>query len=286
MKKIIALFITGFSFAAPCFSQSSVWEITKDGKTLYLGGSVHILRNEDFPLPKEYDAAFEKAQLVVFEADIEQVSAPEIAQTMVAKSMLSGDQTLQTILDKTTYEQLETLCTKLSLPMERLQKIKPVMLLNSLTIILLQQFGFTPQGVDAYYLTKAREAEKETGFLETLDQQITMITDMGAGYENEYVQYSLEDFDKMEKEIPILIASWKNGVFDELLPDMLKGKEKFPTAYSALFTDRNNDWIPKIENYLSGDKVAFVIVGLAHLHGPDGLLELLKNKGYEIKQLK
>jgi uncharacterized protein YbaP (TraB family) len=64
----------------------------------------------------------------------------------------------------------------------------------------------------------------------------------------------------------------------------VQGKEKFPTAYKSLFTDRNNDWIPKIENYLRGDKVAFVIVGLAHFYGADGLLELLKNKGYKIKQ--
>jgi uncharacterized protein YbaP (TraB family) len=286
MKKFIALIMTGFFFATPCFSQSSVWEISKNGKALYLGGSVHLLRNEDFPLPEAFDAAFEKAQLIVFEADIEQVSTPEIAQMVMAKSMLPGDQTLQTVLDKTTYEQLEIACKKLSLPMENLQKIKPAMLLNTLMILQMQQIGFTPQGVDAYYLSKAKEAKKETGFLETVEQQITMLTELGTGYENEYVQYSLEDFDKMEKEIPILISSWKKGVFDELLPDMIQGKEKFPTAYRSLFTDRNNDWIPKIENYLLGGKVAFVIVGLAHLHTSDGLLELLKNKGYKIKQVK
>ncbi|MDR0694776.1 MAG: TraB/GumN family protein, partial [Prevotellaceae bacterium] len=277
MKKLIALLISGFSFAAPCFSQSSVWEISKNGKTLYLGGSVHILRSEDFPLPKEFDAAFEKAQLIVFEADVEQLATQEITQTIIAASMLPGDRTLQSILDTNTYEQLKALCEKFSLPMEKLQKIKPVMLLNTLLVQQLQQFGLTSQGVDAYYLAQAKEAGKETGFLETADQQIAMLTGIGEGYENEYVQYSLEDFDKMEKEIPILISSWKKGVFDELLPDILRVKEKFPTAYNALFTERNNDWLPKIENYLSGDKVTLVIVGLAHLHGSDGLLDILKN---------
>jgi uncharacterized protein YbaP (TraB family) len=286
MKKLIAFFITGFSFATPCFSQSSVWEISKNGKTLYLGGSVHILRSEDFPLPAAYDDAFDKAQRIVFEADIEQLSAVEISQTIVAKSMLPGDQTLQSILDTNTYAQLKALCKKFSLPIEKLQKIKPVMLLNNLLMLQMQQFGFTPQGVDNYYFSKAKEAGKETEFLETVEQQITILTDMGTGYENEYVQYSLGDFDKMDKEIPLLIASWRKGVFDELLPDMLLSKEKFPTGYRAMFTDRNNNWLPQIENYLSGDKVTFVIVGLAHLHGADGLLELLKNKGYEIKQVK
>ena len=286
MKKSIALFVTGFLFTVPCFSQSSVWEISKNGKALYLGGSVHILRNEDFPLPAAYDDAFEKAQRIVFEADIDQLSATEITQTIVAQSMLPGNQTLQSILDKDTYEQLKTLCEKFSLPMEQLQKIKPVMLLNNLLLLQLQQFGFTPQGVDNYYFSKAKETGKETGFLETVEQQIAMLTGLGTGYENEYVQYSLEDFDKMDKEIPLLIASWKKGVFDELLPDMLLSKEKFPTGYHAMFTDRNNNWIPKIENYLAGDNITFVIVGLAHLHGPDGLLELLKNKGYGIKQIK
>ncbi|MDR2358607.1 MAG: TraB/GumN family protein [Prevotellaceae bacterium] len=286
MKKLIVLFISSFLFAAPCFSQSSVWEISKNGKTLYLGGSVHILRSEDFPLPKEFDVAFEKAPLIVFEADIDQLSTQEITQTIIAESMLPGDQTLQSLLDTNTYAQLKALCEKFSLPIEKLQKIKPVMLLNTLLVQQLQQLGLTSQGVDAYYLAQAKKAGKETGFLETADQQIAMLTGMGAGYENEYVQYSLEDFNEMEKEISILIASWKKGVFDELLPDMLRGKEKFPTAYNALFTERNNDWLPKIENYLLSGKVTFAIVGLAHLHGSDGLLELLKNKGYEIKQVK
>jgi uncharacterized protein YbaP (TraB family) len=285
MKKLIALIMSGFSFATPCFSQTSVWEISKNGKTLYLGGSVHLLRNEDFPLPEAFDATFEKAQLIVFEADIEQISAAEITQAIVAKSMLPGDQTLRSILDKDTYEQLKAACEKFSLPMEQLQKLKPIMLLNTLLMLQLQQIGFTPQGVDTYYLSKAKDAKKETGFLETVEQQITMLTELGTGYENEYVQYSLDDFDKMEKDIPILISSWRKGVFDELLPDILQGKEKFPTAYKSLFTDRNNNWIPKIENYLRGDKVAFIIVGLAHLHGSDGLLELLKNKGYKVKQV-
>lgn len=286
MKKLItSFFAVAFSFGF-CFAQSSVWEVSKNGNTLYLGGSVHLLRTEDFPLPKEFDTAFEKSEMLIFETDIEQLSNPAIAQKMMANAMLPEDQTLQTVLNEEVYKQLDAKCKEIGLPIANVQKLKPAMLINILTIMRMQQLGFIPQGLDTHYHSKAKETKKEIEFLETIDFQLNLITSMGIGYENEFVQYSLDDLENIEKEISVLIKEWKDGASEQLKTQISEMKEKFPTVYQSMLINRNNEWLPKIEAYLTNKKVEFIVVGLAHMHGTDGLLEQLKNKGYQITQVK
>jgi uncharacterized protein YbaP (TraB family) len=286
MKKLITLFsAVALSFGF-CFAQSSVWQISKNGNTLYLGGSVHLLRAEDFPLPKEFDVAFDKSELLVLEADVEQMSNPEVAQGIMAQAMLPDDVTLQTVLTAETYSLLEAKCAEFSLPMANVLKLKPAMIISVLEAMKMQQLGFTPQGVDVYYLTKANEKNKKIDFLETVDFQINLLVNMGNGYENEFVKYSLEDFDNIEKEINALIPEFKNGTSKAVESEIQEMKEKFPSVYKSLYADRNNNWLPLLETYLKDTKVEFVIVGMAHLHGADGLLAQLQHKGYTVKQVK
>jgi uncharacterized protein YbaP (TraB family) len=286
MQKLMT-FITAIALSiGPCFSQSSVWKINKNENTLYLGGSVHLLRAEDFPLPKEFDTAFDKSERLVLEADAEQMSNPAIAQGMMTQAMLAGDASLQTLLNEETYKLLEAKCGEFSIPMASVMKLKPGMLVNLLDAMKLQQLGFTPQGVDVYYLSKAKEKNATLDFLETIDFQINLLVNMGAGYENEFVLYSLENSDNLEKDINTLIPEWKNGTSKEVDTQTQEMKAKFPSVYKSMLTDRNNNWLPQIETYLNDAKVAFVIVGLAHLHGEDGLLAQLHTKGYAVKQVK
>ncbi|GHT51762.1 TraB/GumN family protein [Bacteroidia bacterium] len=269
-----------------CFSQSSVWEVSKNGNTLYLGGSVHLLRAEDFPLPKEFDTAFDNSDMLVLEADVEQISSPDVAQRMMAQAMLSGDTTVQTLLNAETYNLLAAKCEEFSIPMANVLKLKPAILVMLLEVTALQQLGFTPQGVDVFYLAKAKEQSKELDFLETVDFQINLLVNIGNGCENEYVQYSLEELVNIEEEINAMIPEWKNGTSEAGESENQDMKEKFPSVYKSLISNRNNDWIPRIETYLADKKVEFVVVGLGHLHGADGVLAQLVKKGYTVNQVK
>ena len=57
------------------------------------------------------------------------------------------------------------------------------------------------------------------------------------------------------------------------------------TDYDRLLIERNRTWLPKIEALFARPRPAFVVVGAAHLVGPDGLLQMLKAKGYKVEQL-
>jgi uncharacterized protein YbaP (TraB family) len=286
MKKQISLIISGLLFVGVAFSQSSVWEVSKNGNTLYLGGSVHILRAEDFPLPSEFDKAFKKSEIFVLEVDIAQIQNPEVAQNIMTKAILQGEETLQTVLDEETFKLLETKCTELSLPLENLMKVKPAMLANMLTIVKMQQLGFALQGVDTYYYSKAKERNRKMDFLETIDFQIDLMVNMGDGFENEFVKYTLDDLDNIQTAMENLIPDWRNGTSEYISLIRTEMEETFPTVYKSMLLYRENAWLIKLEKYLTDKPVEFVVVGAAHLQGEEGLLVALKNKGYTVKQVK
>jgi uncharacterized protein YbaP (TraB family) len=295
MRRFIPLFaailfsIGLFSYAsspASVQSGSSVWKISKDDKILFLGGSIHVLRAEDFPLPKEFDRVFSKSALLVLEADIDQMANEEVAQYLLNRTYLPGGQTLQSILDSDTYALLKAECVEYGLPIEVVSNFKPSMVIAMLSVLQIQKFGFVQQGVDAYYLDKARKINKPVSFLETVEEQIDLIASMGEGYENDFVRYSLKDMSSTENELTILLSEWITGEASSIEASLIEEKEEWPVIYKTIVADRNAAWMPKIEGYLASGQVPFIIVGAAHLHGPDGLLIQLKNSGCTVEQLK
>jgi uncharacterized protein YbaP (TraB family) len=148
---VIALF-AGLIFCTPSqlYAQSSVWEITRNGNTLFLGGSVHILRNEDFPLPEEFDLAFEKSSILVLETDVDKMAEPAFLQYLMTQMLLPPGKTLQTILNAEAYSLLKEKCELFSLPIETVSLLKPSMVTSILTVLEIQKNGFVQQGVDFY----------------------------------------------------------------------------------------------------------------------------------------
>ena len=265
---------------------SSVWTVSKNGSTMFLGGSIHVLRSGDFPLPEEFDRAFEQASMLVLEADVERMADPNVAQYLMTRMFLPGDKSLESILDSKTYAMLETKCEGYGIPMASLAGIKPSMVITMLTVLEMQNSGFVQEGVDMYYLGKAMKAEMPIGFLETVEAQIDLIVAMGDGYENDYVKYSLEDLNNTENELAAIVAGWKEGDAANTEETLAEMKAQWPVLYRAMLTDRNEAWLPRLEEYLAGSRIAFVIVGLAHLHGPDGLLRRLEDSGSIVEKFR
>jgi uncharacterized protein YbaP (TraB family) len=295
MKKIIQccaviLLIAGFcscaSSPASHQSGSSVWKISKDGNSVFLGGSIHILRSDDFPLPKEFDRAFSRSSMLVLEADIEQLADESVARYLLTCMFLPDGKTLESILDFDTYEMLKEKCEEYGFPIDSVSQLKPSMIMAMLTMLEIQKSGFVQQGVDVHYLEKAKKVKKPRGFLETIETQIDMLVTMGDGYENDYVKYSLHDMDNTEKELADIVSEWKKGGASSTERAILEMKSQWPALYKTILADRNAAWLPQINEYLVSGSPVLVIVGLAHLHGPDGLLKQLADSGCTVEQFR
>jgi uncharacterized protein YbaP (TraB family) len=283
MKKLsvlMALLLLGFAG----FAQSAVWELSRNGNTLYLGGSVHILREEDFPLPEEFDAALDRSGILILEADVERVSDPEFMQGLVSRMFLKNT-TLDKLLSPEVFEELKNYCAGLGVPVSQIIMLKPMVAVNMISIMKMQKLRFVEKGVDFVCLERARAAEKKLGFLESLEFQLDLFFDMGAGYEDELIHYTVTDSDESERELLRLIDEWKRGVPDYLDKNLADMKKESPHVYRDLILNRNNAWISQIAAYLETEEIEFIVVGYGHLFGPDGLLSKLRDLGVEVKQL-
>lgn len=284
-RTIIILFLSLFSITN-CLAQTSVWKVTNDkGSSIYLGGTVHLLSPKDYPLPKEFYTAYEKSEAIAIEADIEQMEDPSIAQKMMGKIMYQDDRTLSKVLDKPVYELLKKECAKFNLPIGNLEKLKPSMVIVTLTGMKMKSSGITSEGVDKHFLTKAKSDKKEVFFLESIDSQLNLLANMGDGNENNFVKKSLKELDETETLMDGLISDWRKGEHKIMGKQIKEMKSDYPKLHKDLLVNRNNNWIPVIDNYLSTEKTEFVLMGALHLYGDSGILNQLKKKGYTIKQL-
>ena len=146
--------------------------------------------------------------------------------------------------------------------------------------------GFTPQGVDAHFNTRAINDGKAVNALETIQEQIGFLAAMGEGNESEFILVSLEDLEETGTVMEQMINAWRSGDAEQLaalfVDDM---REQAPDIYESLLNGRNQNWLPVVETMFDDADTEFVLVGAAHLVGADGLVSLLLDLGYEVRQL-
>jgi hypothetical protein len=285
MKKyVLVIFLNCLLFNIG-FAQTSLWKLEGKGTTMYIGGTIHLLSPDDYPLPAEYDSAFTHAEKLIFEADIAQMENPEVAKSLFLKAMYSDERTLKTVLNEENYSALEKESHELKVPLAQMDQFKPSIVIMTLMMMKMQEMGLTAEGVDKHFYAKAREQEKPVEFLETLEEQIDMLVNMGEGNENEFVKYSLTDFENMEKELNDMTATWRDGSSRTMIKQAKTMKKEFPDIYKSLLTDRNTAWLPKIETYLEDETVEYMLVGVMHLLGKDGILKMLEKSGYSVEQV-
>jgi uncharacterized protein YbaP (TraB family) len=267
-------------------ADTSVWSVRSGDNVIYLGGTVHLLRPSDYPLPEEFEEAYQGSSELYFETDIASMSDLSMQTQMLQQLTYSDDRLLRTVLSNEACTVLSAYTQTAGLPIAMLGKFKPELLISTLQILVFQSMGFTPQGVDAFFHARALRDGKAEGQLETVQEQIGFIAAMGEGNESEFILLSLEDLVETGDVIDVMIGAWRSGdaggLSELFVEDM---KVETPALYDSLLLQRNLKWVPQIDRMLQDADTEFVLVGVAHIVGENGLLDLLSQKDYEINQL-
>ncbi len=285
MKKIFLGICLVLLFCSSSPAETSVWKIERGNSVLFLGGTCHILRPSDFPLPPEFDKAYRAADLLVFEADPSEFNSPATQSKLMSKAMYTDGSTLENHLSPQTYQRLKEYCTANGIPLELLKKFKPSILSVMMEAIELAKLNATQEGVDLHYYTRAKQDGKVVEGLETVDEQIAFIAEMGLGNEEEFVNLTLNEMKSIRQFYESLVDAWKRGDTERLNELLIADLQKTPELYKRLLTDRNSNWLPRIDAYSQTPRIEFLLVGIGHLVGPDGILEALRQKGYKVEKL-
>ncbi|HIF75085.1 MAG TPA: TraB/GumN family protein [Porticoccaceae bacterium] len=177
-------------------ADSSVLKITSGENTVYLGGTVHLLRPSDYPLPEEYEQAYQESAVLVFETDISSMNDLSIQAETLKQLTYTAGQSLDTVLNDEAYNALSEYIATISIPMAMIEQFKLGVIISMLQFLEFQKIGFTPQGVDAYFNIRAMSDAKTLEELESLEEQIGFLAAMGEGNENEFILLSLSDLDE------------------------------------------------------------------------------------------
>ncbi|GAC22008.1 TraB/GumN family protein [Paraglaciecola arctica] len=265
---------------------ASVWKVSNEQHSLYIGGTIHILTPNDYPLAKEYDLAYKASDKVVFETDLQTANSPEFAQKIMYKMMYSDGTTINKVLQPETYKALAIHLSSRQIPMQALASYKPSFLAISLSFIELQSMGYTSEGVDMFFSNMATTQEKEQAWLETPNEQLAFLANMGGDDPNDIIEYTLKEIEKMPELFGKLHSAWFSGDMQGMAEvGITPFKADYPEIYQNLLVTRNNNWLPKIVDMLNDQPTEFILVGALHLSGPDSVLAKLKAKGYKIEKL-
>jgi len=283
IKQLCAGTLCFFLLTLAAHAGSPVWKVSKENRHFYLGGTIHILGESDYPLPKAFDTAYGKSETLVFEADIQKSQDPEFIQTFMAKMVYPDNRSLKNLLTPATFQALKRFAADRGVMVEAMKQFKPGLVLITLTQIEVERLGVAGVGVDEFFFSKAVKDGKNLLHLENIEEQIALFENMGKGSEDELISYIIEDLKNLPDLLPVMKSAWKTGDAPGLDRAVLGPlKNDFPELYQTIFTARNQKWMPKIQTMAATPEVEFILVGAGHLVGEQGLLALLRKKGFTI----
>lgn len=283
-------------FLIPCLAGAQVnskerelhclWKVQGSNNIVYLLGAVHMLPATNYPLANVIDSAFANSKIAVFETDIDKLDESSQQTAILEKFSLPEGQTLKQNLSPKVYNSLSNHAAELGLPMQALERYRPVAAIQTLQVMELATLGADLKlGVDKHFFELARDQGKRIIPLETTDFEIGLLAGLSKPEEDLMVEKSLEEIDVEKKFYAGLVLAWQTGDSVALEKMLNQLRTEAPSIFKKLVSDRTASWIPQFEKLLQGSQNAIVIVGAGHLVGPDGAVELLKKKGFKVTQL-
>lgn len=265
---------------------SSVWLVEKDGHKLYIGGTIHLLREEDYPLPDVFEQAYRDSVKLVFELPPDSEGDGEIVLRMRQMgSFPEGDELSNHVSAETLKKVLEW-ADENAFPNATLMRMRPWFLALTIASLEYQKLGAdSGRGVDQYFEQRGREDAKKGEGLESVEFQLSIFSKLSDKLQEELLMQTFTEAETMQKDFEELITAWRSGDAPKLQEFLFRDADKYPELMEDFLLKRNKAWVAPLLKYLEKGETVFVLVGAGHLGGKGGVLEFLKEKGCTVTQL-
>lgn len=270
--------------AARADGQHVFWEVAGRHNTVYLLGSVHLLHADDNALPAVTEAAYLDAETVVEELDLLNAASEMFRPEVMALQLLPEGQDLPGVLGPELHARLSTVAAELGLPVAFLARMQPWFVAVAVTEMRYSKAGYSAQdGVDYQIAMRAKADGKPLRGLETVAQQLGFLAGMSMDEQRKFLAATLEETSDAS-ELREITAAWRSGDLSRLEKLLRDGELQSPELYQRIVVERNHAWLPQIEAMLAEprDHDYLVVTGAAHLVGEQGVVELLRARGYKV----
>ena len=262
----------------------ALWVVRDADSTLYLFGTVHVLRPDTGWGSAKVDAAFDSASDIWFE-----ISNPDdqaAIMPLIQQYGVSPATPLSSLLTADEVADLDAAARTIGASAAQMDPLRPWMAGLTLSVAPLVKAGYDPaSGVELVLKARALAADKPVHGFETIDKQVRMLATLPEAIQLEFLRSTLEDFDEATVMLDEMVAAWAAGDVDALnrvaVQDM---KMEAPEVYDALLVRRNADFADQIQGLLAGSGTAFIAVGAAHLAGADSVQAMLETRGVAVQR--
>lgn len=260
-----------------------VWKVSgPSGGTLYLGGSMHALKGSDYPLPAPYHRAFDACTRIVFESDPR--DSQEENKIFLNTGQYSKGDNLKNHVDPRTYDYVRRIFKLMGVPEEKFSTFRPWAL-----VVLLQSpslHGLSMDlGIEGFLQKRARVSSKPMSGLETSREHMEVFSGLTDRQSEALLLITFIPREPGTPGFAEMTNAWRRGDAETVARAIRDSLHDFPAMGDRVLDARNRKWIPKIEDYLRSGQTYFVVAGAAHMGGPDGVVALLRARGYKIEQL-
>ena len=288
--RVLAAIVLFVFVSMPAIAQKTgnqfMWKVEgASGSSAYLLGSLHVLTADFYPLHATINKAFTESKTLVEEVDIDEMSDPMIMMAALSKAMLTDGRTLDQVVAPEVYAEVKKRAEQTGLPMVALQRMKPWLVAITLMAPTLQAAGFKPElGIDRHFFDRAKDSGMKRQALETMAFQLDQFDTLSPKLQEELLKSTMDDLDSEVSGVKDMAQAWTYGNVAAIEKLTLASLQEAPELYERLLVQRNLNWIPHVETCLKQNSACFIVVGAAHLVGPDGLPTLLSKKGYKVTQ--
>jgi uncharacterized protein YbaP (TraB family) len=277
--------VLGSSTGLDAQTKGLLWKVQSGPRVMYLAGSVHALSADVYPLSPAFTQAYEASDTLLEEIDLGTAGLLSLGPMLLSRAMYQDGRTFDKAVSKETLDLVTTHLKGMPMAAELIRPMKPWMVMLMLSAMQMQQAGLDPNlGLDKHFFDRAKADGKTVVGLETAESQIDRFDKMPEPLQEQLLRNTLDEITMQKGELAAIVAAWRRGDSAALERDVMDGLKKYPAVYQSLIVERNTNWMPQLEKCLARTTSCMVVVGAAHLVGPDGLLALLRRKGYRVEQ--
>lgn len=280
---LVALF--GTATAAP--PTPLLWKAQGQAGTVYLLGSFHLLKADDYPLHPQVEIAYAQAGHLVFEIDPAEMASPQTMTAIQNLAKFDDGRTLRQVISKETADKLQAFMGGSEAAMAGADPFKPWFMGMNLAVGAMASMGLNPQlGLDQHFMQRAAKDGKPVSGLETAMDQMGALDASPLEEQELMLAEALAPAADMRERIMEMHDIWRAGDdarLEQLVNDDMANKT--PRMYVLLNRDRNRKWLPQVETMLGEKQIRLVVVGAMHLIGEDGLVELLRARGVKVERV-
>ncbi len=267
-------------------SQGIVFKVEGGKAPMFLCGSVHLMQEQDFPLPAAYETAFKQSQRVVMEVPPDEMD-PAKAQPALMKYAVIKDGKLEEKLSADTYKILQDWAKEKGVPLAGLVQFKPWLIALTITQHAYEESGMkADRGIDVYFRNRLEQEKKLGTGLETMDEQFRLLGGFSEVMQDQMVVQAIHEAKEAKEELAKLLEAWRAGDTEVVAKTMTESFAELPEMEKVLLRDRNLRWLPKVKQMLTEATPTMMLVGAGHLCGAESLVALLRKEGFVVTQVK